>query len=80
MGLISPVYRAIKAKGFNVPTPIQRKTIPLLLEGRDVVACSRTGSGKTASFLIPLINRLKQHNTLTGARALIMVPSRELAL
>jgi ATP-dependent RNA helicase DDX54/DBP10 len=59
MNLIYPVYRAVKAKGFNVPTPIQRKAIPLLLEGRDIVACSRTGSGKTAAFLIPLVNKLK---------------------
>ena len=80
MGLIYPIYRAIKAKGFNVPTPIQRKTIPLILEGRDLIACSRTGSGKTASFIIPLVNRLKQHSTITGARALIIIPSRELAI
>ena len=80
MGLDYPVYKAIKAKGFNVPTPIQRKTIPLVLEGRDVVACSRTGSGKTASFVIPLVNRLKEHSKITGVRALIILPSRELAI
>ena len=80
MNLAYPVYRAIQAKGFNVPTPIQRKVIPLILEGRDVVACSKTGSGKTAAYMIPLINRLKSHSTTIGTRALILLPTRELAL
>lgn len=80
MNLIYPVYRAVQAKGFNVPTPIQRKVIPLVLEGRDVVAASKTGSGKTAAYMIPLINRLKQHSTTVGTRALIILPTRELTL
>ena len=80
MNLIYPVYKAIKSRGFNVPTPIQRKTIPLILEGRDLVACSRTGSGKTAAFVIPLINKLQSHSRIVGARALIVLPTRELAL
>jgi ATP-dependent RNA helicase DDX54/DBP10 len=63
-----------------VPTPIQRKVIPLIIEGRDVVACSKTGSGKTAAFLIPLINNLKEHSKVVGIRALIVSPSRELAI
>ncbi|KAL4442578.1 hypothetical protein ABPG74_006980 [Tetrahymena malaccensis] len=80
MNLVYPVYKAIKNRGFNMPTPIQRKAIPLILEGRDVVACSRTGSGKTAAFIIPLINKLQNHSRIVGARALIVVPTRELAL
>lgn len=80
MNLKPSVFRAIKTKGFNLPTPIQRKVIPLALEGRDIVACSRTGSGKTAAFLIPLINRLEKHSSIVGARALILSPTRELAL
>jgi len=67
-------------KGFNVPTPVQRKSIPYILEGRDVVVCSRTGSGKTAAFIIPLVNRLKMHSKIVGSRALIISPTRELAL
>lgn len=63
-----------------MPTPIQRKVIPLIIEGRDVVACSKTGSGKTAAFLIPLINNLKEHSKVVGIRALIVSPSRELAI
>lgn len=50
-------------KGYNNPTPVQRKTIPLIMAGNDVVAMARTGSGKTAAFLIPMIERLKSHST-----------------
>ncbi|KAI9821782.1 MAG: ATP-dependent RNA helicase dbp10 [Pycnora praestabilis] len=80
MGLNSKLLRAITRKGFSVPTPIQRKTIPLLLDGQDVVGMARTGSGKTAAFVIPLIEKLKIHSVKIGARALILSPSRELAL
>jgi len=80
MNLIYPIYKAILGKGFNVPTPIQRKTIPLILEGRDVIASSKTGSGKTGAYMIPVLNRLKGHSTIVGTRALILLPTRELAL
>ncbi|KAK4662803.1 ATP-dependent RNA helicase dbp10 [Podospora pseudopauciseta] len=80
MGLNANLLRAITKKGFSVPTPIQRKTIPLVLERRDVVGMARTGSGKTAAFVIPMIERLKGHSPKVGARALILSPSRELAL
>lgn len=80
MGLNSHLLKAIGRKGFSVPTPIQRKTIPLVLDGQDVVGMARTGSGKTAAFVIPMIEKLKAHSAKVGARALIMSPSRELAL
>ncbi|RVW21149.1 putative DEAD-box ATP-dependent RNA helicase 29 [Vitis vinifera] len=80
LGLSPNVYRAIKRKGYRVPTPIQRKTMPLILSGCDVVAMARTGSGKTAAFLIPMLERLKQHVPQTGVRALILSPTRDLAL
>ncbi|XP_067861828.1 ATP-dependent RNA helicase DDX54 [Heptranchias perlo] len=80
MGLSFPVFKGIMKKGYKVPTPIQRKTIPVILDGKDVVAMARTGSGKTAAFLIPLFERLKVHSAQTGARALILTPTRELAL
>ncbi|KAJ1934037.1 ATP-dependent RNA helicase dbp10, partial [Linderina pennispora] len=80
MGLDPALFRAIMKKGFKVPTPIQRKTIPVVLSGRDVVGMARTGSGKTAAFLIPMIQHLKAHSVKVGARAIVLSPSRELAL
>ncbi|KAK2036563.1 DEAD/DEAH box helicase [Colletotrichum somersetense] len=80
MGLNANLLRAITKKGFSVPTPIQRKTIPLILDRKDVVGMARTGSGKTAAFVIPMIERLRAHSAKVGTRALIMSPSRELAL
>ncbi|XP_010278989.1 PREDICTED: putative DEAD-box ATP-dependent RNA helicase 29 [Nelumbo nucifera] len=80
LGLSPNVYRGIKRKGYRVPTPIQRKTMPLILSGADVVAMARTGSGKTAAFLVPMLERLKQHVPQGGVRALILSPTRDLAL
>lgn len=80
MGLNAPLLKGITRKGFSVPTPIQRKAIPLILDGRDVVGMARTGSGKTAAFVIPLVQRLKAHSAKIGARAIVLSPSRELAL
>ncbi|KAF3384481.1 ATP-dependent RNA helicase dbp10 [Penicillium rolfsii] len=80
MGLNSNLLKAIARKGFSVPTPIQRKTIPVIMDDKDVVGMARTGSGKTAAFVIPMIEKLKSHSATFGARALIMSPSRELAL
>ncbi|KAF3901526.1 hypothetical protein ABW20_dc0110674 [Dactylellina cionopaga] len=80
MGLNLNTLKAIQKKGFSIPTPIQRRTIPLLLEGQDVVGMARTGSGKTAAFVIPMIEKLKTHSAKVGARGLILSPSRELAL
>ncbi|XP_023674426.1 ATP-dependent RNA helicase DDX54 [Paramormyrops kingsleyae] len=80
MGLSYPVYKGIMKKGYKVPTPIQRKTIPIILDGKDVVAMARTGSGKTAAFLVPMFERLKAPQAQSGARALILTPTRELAL
>ncbi|NXW23246.1 DDX54 helicase, partial [Circaetus pectoralis] len=79
MGLSYPVFKGIMKKGYKVPTPIQRKSIPAILRGRDVVAMARTGSGKTACFLVPMFERLKAPSQ-AGARALVLSPTRELAL
>ena len=70
--------KAIDAIGYEVPTPIQAKTIPPLLAGRDVIGQAQTGTGKTAAFAIPMLERLNvgQHRV----QALILVPTRELAL
>ncbi|XP_013884115.1 ATP-dependent RNA helicase DDX54 [Austrofundulus limnaeus] len=80
MGLSYPVFKGIMKKGYKVPTPIQRKTVPVILDGKDVVAMARTGSGKTAAFLLPMFEKLKAPQAQTGARALILTPTRELAL
>ncbi|CAH8485542.1 unnamed protein product [Heterobilharzia americana] len=79
MGLSAATFKGIMKKGYKLPTPIQRKTIPLILSGRDVVAMARTGSGKTAAFLVPLFEKLPCHSA-AGPRALIMSPTRELAI
>jgi ATP-dependent helicase YprA (DUF1998 family) len=57
MGLSQEVLRGIKRKGYRLPTPIQRKAMPLILAGHDVVGMARTGSGKTAAFVIPLLHK-----------------------
>lgn len=79
-GFSLPVLKGLQKRGYKVPTPIQRKSIPLILEGRDVVAMARTGSGKTACFLLPMFEKLKKRTmTSKGPRALILSPTRELA-
>ena len=80
LGLFGPLFRAIQKKGYRVPTPVQRKVLPLALAGRDVVAMARTGSGKTAAFLIPLIQGLVAHQSMGPIRAIILSPTRELAM
>lgn len=80
MGLSFPVFKGVMKKGYKLPTPIQRKTVPVIMDGKDVVAMARTGSGKTAAFLIPMFERLKAHSAKVGARGLILSPTRELAL
>ncbi|CAD5218391.1 unnamed protein product [Bursaphelenchus okinawaensis] len=79
LGLDHPIYKAIQKQGYNQPTPIQRKAIPPILDGKDTVAMSRTGSGKTAAFVIPMLQKLKQRD-MKGARGLLLSPTRELAM
>ncbi|KAK6115622.1 hypothetical protein DH2020_007891 [Rehmannia glutinosa] len=66
LGLSPNIYNGVKKKGYRVPTPIQRKTMPLILTGYDVVAMARTGSGKTAAFLIPMLQKLQHHHFEAG--------------
>jgi len=77
-GLDPRILEATSALGFDVPTPIQSVAMPALLQGRDIVGRARTGSGKTAAFGLPLLDRVKEGGT--GVRALVMTPTRELAL
>ena len=78
---LSPeLVKAIKSKGYNLPTPIQRKSIPIALQGFNMIAMARTGSGKTAAFVIPVIEKLKSHSKIVGARCVILSPTREIAI
>jgi len=78
LGLVPELVRAVAEEGYERPTPIQQETIPLALEGRDLIGSAQTGTGKTAAFMLPILQRLAPgpRNTL---RALILVPTRELA-
>lgn len=82
LGLAVPLLRAIAEKGYETPTPIQAAAIPAVLRGSDVWASAQTGSGKTAAFALPLLQRLAAAPRPGGriARALILVPTRELAV
>ncbi|CAH0725238.1 unnamed protein product, partial [Brenthis ino] len=84
MGFSFPILKGITKRGYKQPTPIQRKTIPIALENKDVVAMARTGSGKTACFVLPILEKLVSpvNKPLQGKnlRALILSPTRELAL
>ncbi|MGH7676445.1 MAG: DEAD/DEAH box helicase [Gemmatimonadales bacterium] len=80
LGLRPELVRAVREEGYAAPTPIQRETIPLVLTGRDVVGSAQTGTGKTAAFLLPILDRLARSNGAHHApRALVLVPTRELA-
>jgi len=83
IGLIEPLTRAVKAEGYDAPTPIQAQSIPPLLKGRDLLGVAQTGTGKTAAFVLPLLQRLHEGNILPARkmpRALILAPTRELAI
>ncbi|MEA4912110.1 MAG: DEAD/DEAH box helicase [Oscillospiraceae bacterium] len=77
--LIDPLLRAVKEEGYTTPSPIQQQAIPVLLEGRDLIGCAQTGTGKTAAFALPILQLLRQKEQ-SGIRALILTPTRELAL
>lgn len=78
MNLSKDICKAIQKMGYRNPTPIQRKCIPVVLSGKDVVAMARTGSGKTAAFVLPMLQKLERHSTTVGCRALVIAPTREL--
>jgi ATP-dependent RNA helicase DeaD len=78
LGLSEPVLEAIREIGYETPSPIQAATIPVLLEGRDVVGLAQTGTGKTAAFALPVLSRI--HGGAHKPQALVLSPTRELAL
>lgn len=81
LNLIEPILRALKTEGYTTPTPIQQQSIPVVLQGKDLLGCAQTGTGKTAAFAIPVIQLLvQQKNAAPGIKALILTPTRELAI
>ncbi len=84
LGLIDPILKSIEEQGYERPTPIQKKAIPILLKRRDLMGCAQTGTGKTAAFSIPIIQHLvNDDQNVPGKRkikALIVTPTRELAI
>ena len=83
LALNEPILRAVNEAGFTEPTPIQAEAIPAILSGRDILGCARTGTGKTAAFALPLIQRLEESWTAAReirVRSLILSPTRELAI
>ncbi|MFD2203203.1 DEAD/DEAH box helicase [Shivajiella indica] len=81
LNLIEPILKALAKEGYTNPTPIQQQAIPLALKGHDVLGCAQTGTGKTAAFSIPIIQLLaQQKQRRPGIKALILTPTRELAI
>jgi ATP-dependent RNA helicase RhlE len=82
--LIEPILRALNTEGYSKPTPIQEQAIPILLERKDLLGCAQTGTGKTAAFAIPILQLLQQDELFvkgpSGIKALILTPTRELAI
>lgn len=77
LGLTKPLFEGVQAMGYGEPTPIQLRAIPPALEGRDIIASAQTGTGKTAAFALPSLQRLGEHGKL---RCLVLEPTRELAM
>lgn len=83
LGLIEPLLKAIQEEGYTTPTPIQAESIPIVLQGKDLLGCAQTGTGKTAAFTLPILQLLVKSKTQERRkkiRSLIVTPTRELAI
>ncbi len=82
LNLIAPILKSIEQNSYITPTPIQEKAIPFILEGRDLVGCAQTGTGKTAAFAIPILQQLagRPAKNYGAIRTLVLTPTRELAI
>lgn len=83
LNLVKPILKALQEEGYEVPTPIQGEAIPIVLDGKDLLGCAQTGTGKTAAFSIPIIQKLFLRERSKGRReikALVLTPTRELAI
>ncbi len=84
LGLIEPLLKAVAQEGYKTPTPIQEQAIPVVLAGRDLLGCAQTGTGKTASFVLPLLQRMHEQKEAAAVKGhtiktLVLTPTRELA-
>ena len=77
LGLSAPILKAIEELGYDTPSPIQKQAIPAVLSGKDVMAAAQTGTGKTAGFTLPILERLDNNQRVKGnhVRALILTPT-----
>lgn len=83
LNIIEPILKSLKEEGYTTPTPIQQKSIPIVLQGTDLLGCAQTGTGKTAAFAIPILQLLSADKTFQNKRrirSLIVTPTRELAI
>src|ERR671917_1979203 len=78
LGLLPALLRRCESLGYTEPTAIQERAIPIVLTGADLIGCAETGTGKTAAFLLPIIQRISER-ARPGVRVLILAPTRELA-
>jgi ATP-dependent RNA helicase RhlE len=79
LGLSAPLLKAVASEGYETPTPIQERAIPHVLQGRDLLGCAQTGTGKTAAFVLPILQNLAGRPKNGKIRALVLAPTRELA-
>lgn len=79
LGLAPSLLQTLEDIGYREPTPIQTQVIPLVLRGRDILGAAQTGTGKTAAFALPILHKLLSGGKQPSARALVVVPTRELA-
>ncbi|WP_321517662.1 DEAD/DEAH box helicase [uncultured Bacteroides sp.] len=80
LNLINPILKALQEEGYTSPTPIQEQSIPIVLNGKDLLGCAQTGTGKTAAFSIPILQKLYKSEKNKGIKALVLTPTRELAI
>src|SRR4051812_23058384 len=84
LNIIEPILKSLKEEGYTTPTPIQAQSIPIILQGTDLLGCAQTGTGKTAAFAIPILQLLSASKAAHGGkrkvRSLIVTPTRELAI
>ncbi|MDQ5847298.1 MAG: DEAD/DEAH box helicase, partial [Acidobacteriota bacterium] len=79
LGLEDAQVRSCESLGYTEPTPIQLQAIPVVLSGKDLIGCAETGTGKTAAFLLPIIQKISE-KPRRGVRVLVLAPTRELAM